>query len=226
VTKRNVTGAVAAIVLGAVSAGAGPSDGATEIHPEAGDIGVRDRGREGEEERRFWRKIFDDVKAERLLYYRTQRDRAVGRAIAAALSTEPFPPPAAGTGAPEVAPPEAGHPAAAAIEALPEWLSSPATTVADRTRAAVQSVDKVADKIEREVLGNSELSAGRPGLLALLLSAMFLIPAAGVAGLVLGIAHLRARSLRTGGIFLVTGTVIIGATVFAVWAVRASLADP
>lgn len=225
-TIGNLSGAIAAILLGAVPALAGTSDHATEIHPEAEDIGRRDRGREGEEERRFWRRIFDDVKAERLLHYRTQRDRAVGGAVAAALSTQPFPPPTAGAGAPKVAPPEADRPAAAAIEALPEWVGSPAATVADTTRAALQSVDKVADKIEREVWGNSEPSAGRPGLLFLLLSAMFLIPGAGVAGLVLGVAHLRARGLRTGGIFLVTGTVILGATVFALWAVRASLASP
>ncbi len=108
-------------------------------------------------------------------------------------------------------------------QVIPEFISGPANKVVDTARGTAEVIDKVVDQVDREVLGNPTPSSARSGMFVLVLIAMFLIPAAGAAALLLGVEHLRARSLRTGSIYLVVGVAILWASVSTAMALRAGL---
>lgn len=195
---------------------------ATLIHPDAESISERDRVREGRKENRFWSDWSADYKAKRLFFFRTERDRSVAGAIARTDATQPFvkrtpPRMSAETEDNETA---VGTGSRAPIE-IPSFVTAPANRIVDTARKTAGTIDRVAESITREFLPSPPPKNARSGLFAVLLIAMFLVPSAGLAALIVAVAHLRAHSLRTGTIFLASGVVILWASVSAALSLRA-----
>jgi len=151
-----------------------------------------------------------------LLELRSERDRRVAGAIASAAADQPFRPPENTRLA--TAEPAAGAPAAES-PAQPRRLASPtppsftpgerSKTVAERT---AETVDRVVDNIGQKVFNTPAAQPLPPGLYALALIGMFLVPAMGVGLILIGFAHLRGHSFVSGSIILAIGGLLLWGT--------------
>jgi hypothetical protein len=143
-----------------------------------------------------------------LLELRSERDRRVTVAIARAVTSSPLPPGTAGRSRPA----PAQRPLADSSIPKTPIRAAPHpgdTTVAQR---AAQTVDRVISDVGLGVFGTEPARPAPPGLFALALIGMFLVPALGVGLLLIGFAHLRAHSLVSGTALLACGGLLMWGT--------------
>lgn len=192
--------------------------GSLLVLPNASEAAQKDRAREGAKQRAEDRFLFDKIKFDRLYYYRTERERAVSASIARAAAKSPFNPPR-----PKRPPPAslatAGQIEGQAAPAIdlsrpelppPPAVSRPSGTPRPRTPAAV--VDQVVQQVGSKIIGTPAGKPLSPGLFALVLVGLFLVPAAAISFLLLGIAHLRGHSFVTGSIIIALGGLLLWGT--------------
>jgi hypothetical protein len=187
---------------------------ATIIHPRASELWRSDQRRENQLE---WtssarRMAADKFTALRAL--RQDRDRRLATAVANAVSSMPFAPherntspsgPGSSDETPAPMPGEADSTTRVAAQPLPEFITAQA-------RDATETLRQAAVHANREVFGEKISDTAPPALLVLALVAIFVVPAAGFALILLGLAHLRGHSLAKGSFLVLAGALTIWAT--------------
>jgi len=188
----------------------------TIILRDAGTIMRQDQRRETILEQTESARRMATDKQRALVELRSDRDRRVAVAIARAAAERPFRTPentrlAAAASAAGVRGPDS--------PATPRQLASPtppsftpeerSKTVAERT---AETVDRVVDNIGQKVFRTPAAQPLPPGLFALALIGMFLVPAGGLGLVLIGFAHLRGHSFVSGSIILAVGGLLLWGT--------------
>jgi hypothetical protein len=152
---------------------------------------------------------------------REERDRRLAIAMAGVAASMPFAPPqrgafAAGSGTSDEKHEPIDGPAGSKrpdeAQPLPEFIAS-------KAQDATETLRQAALRANREVFGKEIAETAPPALLILALVAIIVVPAAGVALLLLGIAHLRGHSFVKGSLLILIGAL----TVWATYAVASSV---
>lgn len=151
------------------------------------------------------------IKRMRLSALRTERDRAVARAVAAAAAFRPFSPPA--RAAVSLVDRSVETPASVASAASPAERQKPSpgfvSRVIDRTADTARDVVSRAGDIAASVERRASSHSSPGGYYALVVIAIFLVPSIGLAAILLGTAHLRHWSLFSGAAWIVIGAVMV-----------------
>jgi hypothetical protein len=92
-----------------------------------------------------------------------------------------------------------------AVQPLPEFIAAQA-------RDATETLRQAAVHANRQVFGEKISDTAPPALLVLALVAIFVVPAAGLALVLLGLAHLRSHSFAKGSFLVLTGALAVWAT--------------
>jgi len=185
----------------------------TTFHPRAAPLGEADRIRESARQDAEDRRFFESVKSERLIFYRTDRERRVNSRIARALSDQPLPASRERTPGPQAAEP-------LLIATAPE---AEFPTIRENTRAVsipnktpppdtLQVVDEFVENAVQKITGETATPPARSAMFVLLVVGMFVVPASGIAFVILGIAHLRGHSFLPGSIILALGGLLLWGT--------------
>jgi hypothetical protein len=151
------------------------------------------------------------IKRKHLSALRTERDRAVARALAAAAVRQPFSPPVRATASLSDRSVETPHSVVSAASPTepqkpsPGFVSRMLDHTADTARDVVSQAGDIAASVERRASSHS--SPG--GYYALALIAIFLVPSIGLAAIFWGITHLRHWSFFSGAAWIVIGTVML-----------------
>lgn len=186
----------------------------TLIHESARSIAASDRKREIVRENLAIQQRLSAWKAESMRTLRIERERRVAGAVARAW-TPPFDPPSQPVGAP---PPLV---ATAISENKEEGsqlvdMTDPATVPRNRATprpvAAVAAVDQIVQQVGGRIIGSAPSQALSPGLFALVLTGLFLVPAAGVSFVIFGIAQLRGHSFVSGSAMIVIAGILLWGT--------------
>lgn len=189
----------------------------TMFHPNAVPIGQADRIREAAKQKAADQRFFESFKSSRKLFYQTDRERRVESRKALAVSSQPLtirtgraPNTAASKVLIMTTSPESGseapdprHPDNTGIDPLPE-KAPPADTL--------QAVDEFVESTVQKITGGTATPPARSAMFVLLLVGMFVVPASGIAFLLLGIAHLRGHSFLPGTIILAVGGLLLWGT--------------
>jgi len=188
----------------------------TIVHERASVIAAADGRRESAIERRGTAERMNKQKAQTLRELRIDRDRRVASAIAKAWV--PFQPPRPKR-PPSTLLATAGQAEGQAAPTIdlsrpqlppPPAVSRPSGTPRPRTPAAV--VDQVVQQVGSQIIGTPSGKPLSPGLFALVLVGLFLVPAAAITLLLLGIAHLRGHSFVTGSMIIALGGLLLWGT--------------
>jgi hypothetical protein len=185
----------------------------TMFHPRAVPIGqadrIREAGRQDADDRRF----FESFKSERLIFYRTDRERRVNSRIARAISDQPLP-----ARRDRIPNPQAAEPLL--ITTSPETAitgtreNSTAAPSPDPTPLSdtLKVVDKFIENAVQKITGEPATPPARSAMFVLLVVGMFVVPSAGIAFVLIGIAHLRGHSFLPGSIILALGGLFLWGT--------------
>ena len=178
------------------------------ILPNAAEAAADDRARENARQRAEDRLFFDKIKFERLLFYRTERERAVSARIAREAAKSAFDPPRKTT-APRPAPLAIGNESGEVdTPASPAFVGAPDKS-APPPRDPVQAIDDFIDRTTQQLTGSPANAPARSGIYVVLIVAMFLVPSLAVAFLFLAVSHLRARIWGRGIAFATLGCFIL-----------------
>jgi hypothetical protein len=183
----------------------------TLIMPGAWSVMRADQQREEAILLREAEEFMAKIKRMHLSALRTERDRAVASAVAAAAAFQPFSPPARASVSlidRSVETPASVVSAASPAEPRkpsPGFVSRVIDRTADAARDVVSRAGDVAASVERRASGHS--SPG--GYYALVIIAIFLVPSIGLAAILLGIAHLRHWSFFSGSVWVGVGCVMV-----------------
>ena len=177
----------------------------TLILPGAWSVMRRDQEREASIIRRDADEFMAKVKADRLLAYRTERDRAVASAVGAAVASQPFRPPERAASLSVGRESEVEIPQESPI--VTEQTSKPGfiSRAVDTARDVVSRAGDIAASVERRASRHS--SPG--GYYALVLIALFLVPSIGLAAILFGIVHIRHWSFFSGSVWVGVGCVMV-----------------
>ena len=185
----------------------------TSFHPRAVPIGEADRFRESARQDAEDRRFFEGFKSERLIFYRTDRERRVNSRIARVLSDQPLPARQEQSPSPQAAEPLliATSPEAAITTTGENSTTTPPpfpTPLPD----PLQAVDEFVENAVQKITGETATPPARSAMFVLLVVGMFVVPASGIAFVLLGIAHLRGHSFLPGSIILVLGSLLLWGT--------------
>ncbi len=193
-----------------------PSAEATAVHENAESIATTDTLRETALERKAAEERIAADKFQILLELRTDRDRRV--AGAKAKASVPFAPlrPKSTTPVLLASAGAVEGPTTPAIDpsppSLPASPAAPRPAVIPKTNTPAAVVDQVVQQVGSQIIGTPEGKPLSPGLFALVLIGLFLVPAAGITLLLLGIAHLRGHSFLSGLVILAIGGLFLWGT--------------
>jgi hypothetical protein len=179
------------------------------IHPNALEIGTRDRAREGAKQRVEERFFYGKFKLERLFFYRTERERALSARLAREAAKSPFKPPRKTASNTPPAPLEIGAgPATITAPVTPSFVGSPDQTPAPAPPTAVQVLDDLIDRTAQQLTSQPASLSARSTMFVVLIVAMFTVPAVAIVLLLLAISHLRARLWTRALIFAAMAAVV------------------
>lgn len=180
------------------------------ILPNASEAAAKDRAREGAKQREEDRLFFQRFKYERLLFYRTERERAINARIARVAAEGPFQPPQT--------PPSAGTAGAPADLAtgggrVPEAAAPGGADTTDRTpppptsdpATPLEAIDNLVDRAAQQLTGQVATAPTRSAMFVMLIVAMFMVPAVALTMLLLAASHVRARLWGRAFIFAALG---------------------
>lgn len=197
----------------------------TRIYEKAESAASEDARREAALENRAAQQRIAADKARSLFELRNDRERRIAAAKAQTLT--PFDPPRQ-KAEPPVLLADAGEATVESppsIDLSPPPLAStpprPRPTSTPRPKKPVAVVDEVVQQVGSRIMGTPSGQPLAPGLFALVLIALFLVPAVGITLLLLGIAHLRGHSFFSGSVILVVGALFL----YATWSL-ARIIDP
>lgn len=186
-----------------------PSSGSLLILPNASEAAEKDRAREGAKQQAEDRLLFDKIKFERLLYYRTERERAVSARIAREAAKLPFNPPRTTASATRPAPLVVGTGSSEVATPAPSALVGAPHNATPAPLDPVQAIDDLIDRTSEQLTGSPANAPARSGILVMLIVALFIVPSAAVAFLLLAVSHLRARIWSRGMVFATLGCFIL-----------------
>lgn len=185
----------------------------TTFHPRAAPIGEADRIRESARQDAEDRRFFEGFKSQRLIFYRTDRERRVNSRIARALSDQPLPASRGRMPSPQAAEPLLiATPPEAAITTTAENSTTTPPPVPTPPRDTLQAVDEFVENAVQKITGETATPPARSAMFVLLVVGMFVVPASGIAFVLIGIAHLRGYSFLPGSIILALGGLLLWGT--------------
>ena len=191
----------------------------TVIHVSAEAIASADSQREGAAEQRAARERMAKDKTRILLDLRSEHRRQVAAAVAAKTGESFSQPreknatiPAVVAGADG-----GGFEPVRVVDAtkLPAPLPpqpSPSPVGTTRLAAPAAAVDEIIQRVGEKVVGSAPNQPLSPGLFALVLIGLFLVPSSGIALLLLGIAHLRGHRFLSGSVIIALGCLFLWGT--------------
>lgn len=185
----------------------------TSIHPRARWIADNDRQRETARENFASQQRISAWKAQSMREMRIDRERRIASAVAKAW-TPPFDPPPRPSSIPApllAAATQENKEDATQVVGMTPVNPAPQPTPAARATATPRpgsvaaAVDRAVQQVGDQIIGSKPGQPLSPGLFALILTGLFLVPAAGVTFIMFGIAHLRGHSFVSGSVILLLG---------------------
>jgi hypothetical protein len=187
---------------------------ATSVHPLAPKVAATDRAREGNLQQAHDQLHFAQTKARIQQDLRFENNRQIATAIANKAPAPPFRE-SVKTGIEHEASPAspliiAPDPTAAQTpDHRPGYVAGPTPTPAGLGQKAAAAADAIVNNVGQTLFGPAAAPPLHPGLFVLALVGIFVVPAAGGALVLIGLAHLRGHSFTSGTVIITLGALIL-----------------
>jgi hypothetical protein len=190
----------------------------TVAHPRALGLAAADQAREQRLQQEWRARQFAEDKAAFLRDIRAHTYRQIAVAVANKAPAPPFRPPSKSN---HGATPPANAPVVMSPSVVPMKAARPKNTDVPRSTPTptgpgpkmAAAAEKVVSNIGQSVFGRAGTQPVAPGLFVLALVGIFVVPAAGIALILIGFAHLRGHSFLSGSIITILGGLLLWGTI-------------